>query len=185
MLSKKISLGIFLFTFLLSNCSAKPQNSVNLTSLTVETPNCSQAKCRVKDNSGVYYVDTPGTIPVRTSNEGFDIVCFAEGEPPENLIVSSFVNFVSHPFSCPDTEEEKKQKAEYLETINNEKRENEENVPCLDCKTEINKEALKEQTLSEEDLILLQQLEELFEQGLISEVVYEKEKQLINNKDQK
>ena len=54
-------------------------------------------------------------------------------------------------------------------------------------KKKANEEVLKTQTEplnNEEDLALLKQLEELFEQGLISEIVYKKEKALIENKTQ-
>ena len=187
MKNRKILLYSFLFTFILYGCSANLKNTVSLSTLTVETPNCGNATCRIKTEFSVYYIDTPGTISLKASDKGFDVVCYVEAGTPENLVVNSKVDFVSHPLSCPETKEEIVLKEKYLEKVEIEKESTCKQDTCVNCDPEIcvEDQALKAQAgplKSEEDLALLEQLKDLFEQGLISKIVYEKEKALINNK---
>ena len=76
MKNRKILLYSFLFTFFLYGCSANLKNTVSLSTLTVETPNCGNATCRIKTEFSVYYIDTPGTISLKASDKGFDVVAF-------------------------------------------------------------------------------------------------------------
>jgi len=174
MVNKRLSLYLFLFTLIFHGCSTNLKSTVSLSALTVETPNCGNSTCRIKTEYSVYYTKPPETISLKVSENGFDVVCYAEGGAPENLAVDAKVDFVSHPLSCPELNEEKVLNEKYL-------------VKKVELEKKANEEVLKTQTEplnNEEDLALLKQLEELFEQGLISEIVYKKEKALIENKTQ-
>jgi len=76
----------FIFTYLLlilfiSSCASLTTGQDQV--ISVETPNCPNATCRISNNEGTYYVNrTPGTITINKSGSNLNVVC---GIPGENI----------------------------------------------------------------------------------------------------
>ena len=50
-----------------------------LSIVTIETPLCSRAVCKISNNDGdTYFMDTPRTINIRSSESDFEVTCFVE-----------------------------------------------------------------------------------------------------------
>ena len=172
-LDKKF-LGIVLFTLFFIGCSSRAEvPSFRFITLTVETPNCPSATCRIDNTEGIYYLDTPGSITIPKSESNSEVVCYIIGGSPESLVVSPGVNFVSHPLNCPETKEEIKLKEDYLKQEEAKQQEEEEDIIL----EEVSEDASQE--IDAPTQALLDKLEELLNQGLISLSAYEKERKVI------
>ena len=126
---------------LLSNCASITKGSTQI--ITVETPNCPGASCRITHNEGTYYVNkTPATIVVNRSNSQLRVNCTygdknvsmtdesnIEGMAFGNLLIGGIIGggvdfatgaayeypqVISHPLICL-SEKEKESEIEYLQ----------------------------------------------------------------------
>ena len=74
---------IFLLAFLITSCASVPSipNPIGTknTFLTVETPGCSRAVCKIENKEGdIYFLNTPDTINISKSRSDFQVTCFIE-----------------------------------------------------------------------------------------------------------
>ena len=72
---KVILVVISLISFLsITNCASITKGSTQI--ITIETPNCIGASCKITNNEGTYYVSrTPATIVVNRDNSQLQINC--------------------------------------------------------------------------------------------------------------
>ena len=73
---KKVTLVVIaLISFLsITNCASITKGSTQI--ITIETPNCIGASCKITNNEGTYYVSrTPATIVVNRDNSQLQINC--------------------------------------------------------------------------------------------------------------
>ncbi len=81
--------------------------------LTIETPACSRAVCKIANTSGdVYFMNTPNTINIKPSYQDFEVTCFVEEVKeyddvlPMTMWLFAGNNYLKHDFACPLTDEE-------------------------------------------------------------------------------
>ena len=80
--------------------------------LTVETPNCSRATCRVENDAGIFFLDTSSTITITKSKSPLEVTCYVEELLPNDVLLPETIvadqnqAYVNHPFECPLTETE-------------------------------------------------------------------------------
>ena len=74
---------------LITHCASLVKGSDQV--ITVDTPNCPGATCRLTNNDGTYFVNnTPGTVTINKSGSDLNISCYKEGN------VSSAINTESN-----------------------------------------------------------------------------------------
>lgn len=112
------SFGALILLILVSNCSTasipNPLDALKSSTsiLTVETPDCSRATCRVKNDAGIFFLTTPNTITIARSNSTLEITCYVEELMPDDILSPETIfaekneTYINHPFSCPLTETE-------------------------------------------------------------------------------
>jgi len=189
------------------NDSKEPELSI----VTIETPLCSRAVCKISNNDGdTYFMDTPSTINIRSSESDFEVTCFVEEVKefdnvlPMTMWLSADSNYLKHDFACPLTDEEvivktklestpqlqdtelpipsQEQKSEQVE--NNDQASKPEAGPSKPKTTDEVKVA-NEKPLTEGQIKAIEQLKELYDKKLISKDVYNKEIAAIKNNPKK
>ncbi len=182
----------FLNLFLLFSlgCQSTPAiKKYDTYEMSVSTPNCSNSTCRLsysdKAESEYVFIDPPEIITLRESDSPTYLVCYEKGSTlPESLEISPGISNVVHPLSCSDVRDKGNENEEdTLEKEPEEKEPEEKEVEEKLIETQINSSETK--SSDEIDSItqnLLDQLEDLFQKGLISKQMYEKEKKTILNK---
>jgi len=86
----KLSKLIFIFFLipLVNNCASIVQGSDQV--ITIETPNCPGATCRLTNNDGTYYINkTPGTITINKSRSELMVSCYIDSPSNAKLTSSS------------------------------------------------------------------------------------------------
>lgn len=162
--------------------------------ITIDTPGCSRATCKLENQEGaVYFLETPNTINIPTTKSNFSVTCFVEEVQemdtaiPLTISIDKETTYLNHPYECPLTEKEvivmNKLEESYsvsLESEDNnivegdqviEEAERSENSSSQDTAEKIEQEII----LSDAQLLAIKQIEELFKNRLISEDVYSKE----------
>ena len=76
----KIKIILLILSFLfLSNCASIISDSVQ--AISVDTPNCRDAKCTLNNSNGVYFVQrTPGTVSVEKAYGDLTVTCEKDGQ---------------------------------------------------------------------------------------------------------
>ena len=76
----KIRIILLILSFLfLSNCASIMSDSVQ--AISVDTPNCRDAKCTLNNSNGVYFVQrTPGTVSVEKAYGDLTVTCEKDGQ---------------------------------------------------------------------------------------------------------
>jgi len=81
--------------------------------LTIETPACSRAVCKISNTTGdVYFMNTPDTINIKPAYQNFEVTCFVEEVKeyddvlPMTMWLYAGSNYLKHDFACPLTDEE-------------------------------------------------------------------------------
>ena len=76
----KIKIILLILSFLfLSNCASIISDSVQ--AISVDTPNCRDAKCTLNNSNGVYFVQrTPGTVSVEKAYGDLTVTCQKDGQ---------------------------------------------------------------------------------------------------------
>jgi len=214
---------------------ASPASYSAYRKISLETPNCSIAECRLKyeGESTIWEKSTPQSFSIGNIDKNLFVACYAKSEENEmvqSIIVKPGDNEISHPIDCSVLNVQKTELTErnILSTENNNQskrnalsaednnlkpqRVSEEliNTKSITDSNEANnqtefslnesillevdikdKEEVLESTTeeSQEEKILkeniaqqlLDQIESLYKQGLITKEAYEKEIQIINN----
>jgi hypothetical protein len=193
---------ILIILVIISSCSSISNINESIASLgepktkfiTIDTPGCSRATCKLENEEGaVYFLETPNTINIPQTKSNFSVTCFVEEVQEMDTVIPLTITldketaYLNHPFECPLTEKEvivmNKLEESYsvsLEPEDNkiaegdqviEPLENSENNSSLDTaeKTE------QDEPLSDAQLMAIKQIEELYNNRLISEEVYSKE----------
>ena len=193
---------ILIILVIISSCSSISNINESIASLgepktkfiTIHTPGCSRATCKLENEEGaVYFLETPNTINIPQTKSNFSVTCFVEEVQEMDTVIPLTITldketaYLNHPFECPLTEKEvivmNKLEESYsvsLEPEDNkiaegdqviEPLENSENNSSLDTaeKTE------QDEPLSDAQLMAIKQIEELYNNRLISEEVYSKE----------
>lgn len=189
------SFGAFAILILVSNCSTtsipNPLDALKSSTsiLTVETPNCSRATCRVKNDAGIFFLTTPNTITIARSNSDLEVTCYVEELLPEDILSPETIfadeneTYINHPFSCPLTETELFVKDQleqnYQESIL------EEEIEELPEEIELPAEDLepKEPVLTPAQINAIAQLDQLLAKKMISQETYEQEKTILLSED--
>ena len=69
------SIIITLLTLFLYNCASITQGSDQI--VTVDTPNCPGAQCKLTNKDGTYYINqTPGTVTINKSGSQLSVECY-------------------------------------------------------------------------------------------------------------
>ena len=193
---------ILIILVIISSCSSISNINESIASLgepktkfiTIDNPGCSRATCKLENEEGaVYFLETPNTINIPQTKSNFSVTCFVEEVQEMDTVIPLTITldketaYLNHPFECPLTEKEvivmNKLEESYsvsLEPEDNkiaegdqviEPLENSENNSSLDTaeKTE------QDEPLSDAQLMAIKQIEELYNNRLISEEVYSKE----------
>jgi hypothetical protein len=193
---------ILIILVIISSCSSISNINESIASLgepktkfiTIDTPGCSRATCKLENEEGaVYFLETPNTINIPQTKSNFSVTCFVEEVHEMDTVIPLTITLdketadLNHPFECPLTEKEvivmNKLEESYsvsLEPEDNkiaegdqviEPLENSENNSSLDTaeRTE------QDEPLSDAQLMAIKQIEELYNNRLISEEVYSKE----------
>ena len=85
---KRIPL-IFFLTLFLFNCASLTQGTNQI--ITVDTPNCPGAQCKLTNNDGTYFInETPGTVTINKSRSQLSVECY-KGEDKSITSSSSSV----------------------------------------------------------------------------------------------
>jgi len=80
-MNKSFIFPCLLLTLFITSCASLTTGQDQV--ISVETPNCPNATCRISNNEGTYYVNrTPGTITINKSGSNLNVVC---GIPGENI----------------------------------------------------------------------------------------------------
>ena len=193
---------ILIIFIIISSCSSIGNINESIASLgepkttfiTIDTPGCSRATCKLENQEGaVYFLETPSTINIPQTKSNFSVTCFVE-EVQEMDIVNPLTvsidkdrSYLNHPFECPLTEKEvivmNKLEESYSVSLepdeNNiiegdqviEEEESYANITSEDTADKIK----KEETLSDAQIMAIRQIEDLYNNRLISEEVYSKE----------
>lgn len=193
---------ILFILIIISSCSSISNINESIASLgepkikfiTIDTPGCSRATCKLENEEGaVYFLETPSTINIPQTKSNFSVTCFVE-EVQEMDIVNPLTvsidkdrSYLNHPFECPLTEKEvivmNKLEESYSVSLepdeNNiiegdqviEEEESYANISSEDTADKIE----KEETLSDAQIMAIRQIEDLYNNRLISEEVYSKE----------
>jgi len=172
---RNYSILIFI-TILIIGCSSSPSSyskevPITYKEIRVETPNCPSSECkfRYENSDRNDYVNPPGKVLFPQSNSTLFAICYERsGGVQERVVVPPNTTTLKHPLDCMQPSKEEEVVLEDLE-------EKKELEPIEETDT------LDDQSISEYDQDLLDQLLELFEQGLISVTTYEKEKDIILN----
>ena len=190
----------FLLAFLITSCASVPSipNPIGAknTFLTVETPGCSRAVCKIENKEGdIYFLNTPDTINISKSRSDFQVTCFIEEVIkidtvlPLTTSLSKDSTYLNHPFECALTDSElfvkNKLEESYVESQDEVMADSTNEV---DIKLEITNETMSDEINSEDDIVLtdiqlkaISQLDELLKNRLISEEIYNKEIEAIKN----
>tara|TARA_B100001057_G_scaffold476333_1_gene544189 strand:+ start:891 stop:1478 length:588 start_codon:yes stop_codon:yes gene_type:complete len=155
--------------------------------ITIDTPNCSRATCKLENEEGaVYFLETPNTLNIPQTKSDFSVTCFVEEVQemdtvnPLTISLDRNLSYLNHPFECPLTEKEVivMNKLEESYSVSLEPQEdsladnnNDDEMLLQDSEEEIEKEPV----LSDAQLSAIIQIEELYKNRLISEEVYTKE----------
>jgi|TARA_B110000196_G_C20870829_1_gene531965 hypothetical protein len=116
---------------LITQCASIVKGSDQV--ITIDTPNCPGATCRLTNNDGTYFINkTPGTVSINKSGSALSVSCFKEGEAGSSMSAESKVakmawgnillggiigggvdmatgaaynypNFLEHPLDCRDS----------------------------------------------------------------------------------
>ena len=127
---KKIKLTtLLLLTILFVNCASITQGNNQI--ITIDTPNCPGATCRLTNNDGTYFVNkTPGTVSINKSRSALNVTCYKGDERSSfgtdsnlenmawgNILIGGIIGagvdmatgaaykyptFVTHPLVCED-----------------------------------------------------------------------------------
>lgn len=181
----------------------------DLSIITIETPLCSRAVCKISNNDGdTYFTDTPSSINIRSSESDFEVTCFVEEVKefdnvlPMTMWLSADANYLKHDFACPLTDEEVivKTKLESTsldievpmsseeEKLVQENQAEQDSKPLVDApKPKITNEVIvsSETPLTEGQIKAIEQLKELYDKKLISKDIYNKEIAAIKNNPKK
>lgn len=183
-----------------------------LSIVTIETPLCSRAVCKISNIDGdTYFMDTPSSINIRSSESDFEVTCFVEEVKeydnilPMTMWLSADANYLKHDFACPLTDEEVivKSKLESTPqladteldiTTTKEQESLQEDKIEQDSKQETDASKLKtadeakvanETPLTESQIKAIEQLKDLYDKKLISKEVYDTEIAAIKNNPKK
>lgn len=193
---------ILIILIIISSCSSISNINESIASLgepktkfiTIDTPGCSRATCKLENQEGaVYFLETPSTINIPQTKSNFSVTCFVEEVQEMDTVIPLTISldketaYLNHPFECPLTEKEvivmnklEKSYSVSLEPEDNniaegdqviEDAESDENSASQDTAEKIE----QEETLSDSQLMAIQQIEDLYNNRLISEEVYSKE----------
>ena len=193
----------FLLVALITGCSSVPSIPSPIgnknTFLTIETPGCSRAVCKIENDEGdIYFLNTPDTINISKSRSDFQVTCFIEEVKeidtvlPLTTSLSKDSTYLNHPFECALTDSElfvkNKLEESYVES-------QEEIIVDSGDETPTNQESTKEITteeingenaeveLTDTQQQAIYQLDELFKNRLITEETYNKEIEAIKNQN--
>jgi len=88
-LTKRFSKILFLITFSFLNSCASIVTGSNQV-ITIETPNCPGATCRLTNNDGTYFINsTPSTISINKSRSDLMVSCYKDRESNSRLTSAS------------------------------------------------------------------------------------------------
>jgi hypothetical protein len=87
MTSRYLVLLLLPLTTLFYGCASIVSGQDQIVS--VATPNCPDADCKLVNDDGTYYVSTPGTVTVNREYDDMTVSCKKEGYEPVMLSVSS------------------------------------------------------------------------------------------------
>ena len=87
MLRTLIAIGMLMSFGLFSGC-ASIVNGQNQ-SVSIDTPGCSPANCKLTNDKGTWFVTTPGSVTVRRAFGNMTVVCSKEGYVPVTSSVGS------------------------------------------------------------------------------------------------
>lgn len=85
---------LLIFILFVNSCASitKGQSQV----LSIDTPNCPGATCRISNNEGTYYINrTPGTVTINKSGSNLNIVCGTPGSSEQAISTDSSVDGMS------------------------------------------------------------------------------------------
>ena len=188
---------MLLITILGCSTTSIPNPLKSLTSstfiLTVETPDCSRATCRVENEAGIFFLNTPSTITITKSNSPLDVTCYVEELLPNDVLLPETItainnqSYVKHPFVCPLTEVEEYVKDQMSQNYQESILEEESNVVLEETPSDPEVvDALQEDITEPEPQILtaaqtnaIAQLDELLAKKMISQIVYDQEKAIV------
>ena len=193
---------ILIIFIIISSCSSISNINESIASLgepktkfiTIDTPGCSRATCKLENQEGaVYFLETPSTINIPQTKSNFSVTCFVEEVQEMDIVnpltvsIDKDTSYLNHPFECPLTEKEVivMNKLEESYSVSLEPNENniiegdqviEEEKSYENSTSEDTAEKIeKEETLSDAQLKAIRQIEDLYNNRLISEEVYSKE----------
>ena len=183
------------------NDSKEPELSI----VTIETPLCSRAVCKISNIDGdTYFMNTPSSINIRSSESDFEVTCFVEEVKeydnilPMTMWLSADANYLKHDFACPLTDEEVIVKTKLESTPQSQ--DTELPIPSQEQKSvqedkieQVSKpeaDASKPKTsdekpLTESQIKAIEQLKDLYDKKLISKDVYDIEIAAIKNNPKK
>ena len=155
----------------------------------VETPNCPTSECKFSyENSGRNdYVNPPGSVQLPESDSTLYAICYERsGGKQERVRVPAKTTTLIHPIDCTPKEEnvvnEVENDEDFIdETIAIETDDSNDSEVIVKIADDSESEVV---VINEYDQKLLDQLQELLEQGLISDSTFEKEKENVLNKPQ-
>lgn len=182
-----------------------------LSIVTIETPLCSRAVCKISNIDGdTYFMNTPSSINIRSSESDFEVTCFVEEVKeydnvlPMTMWLSADANYLKHDFACPLTDEEVivKTKLESTPQLQDtelpipsqeqksvqEDKIEEVSKPEADAskpKTSDEAKVVNERPLTENQIKAIEQLKDLYDKKLISKDVYDIEIAAIKNNPKK
>tara|TARA_B100001559_G_scaffold304555_1_gene294091 strand:+ start:1521 stop:2087 length:567 start_codon:yes stop_codon:yes gene_type:complete len=177
---------IAISTLTLFNCATLTTGQDQV--ISIDTPNCPAASCKLTNSEGTYYVNrTPGTVTINKSGSNLNVICGMNGSEEAmstdsntesmtwgNILVGGIIGYavdagtgsayeypslITHPLDCRDE----------MQTTN------QYNRGGAKLKMSSQSSTNSEESL-EEKLI---KLKKLFDDGLISEELYIKQQALI------
>ena len=173
---------IFILSLMLFNCATLTTGQDQV--ISIDTPNCPAASCKLTNSEGTYYVNrTPGTVTINKSGSNLNVICGMNGSEEAmstdsntesmtwgNILVGGIIGYavdagtgsayeypslITHPLDCRDGIPSS----------------NQYNPGGARLKSALKPASNKEDSL-EEKLI---KLKKLFDNGLISEELYIKQ----------
>ena len=187
--------GALIIFILVSSCSTvsipNPLGSLKSSTsiLTVETPECSRATCRVKNDAGIFFLTTPNTITITKSKSPLEITCYVEELLPDDILSPETIkaepnqSYVNHPFACPLTETELYVKDQLEQNYQESILEEEADVTPVIVETPAEELEPQEPILTDAQITGLAQLDKLLAKKMISQETYDQEKTILLNEE--
>tara|TARA_B100001175_G_C19461352_1_gene616694 strand:+ start:520 stop:1164 length:645 start_codon:yes stop_codon:yes gene_type:complete len=208
---KKEYFLIFVALLISISCSTTSQKQISSIAVSVETPNCPTSKCRLRYSTSSQIYDATPPLPIVLSQQDADlyVACYddrSEGKIQSIIVKGRGYRKIIHPLDCSfeagnlETTESKQTEDYKTEILlkNETEAQADESIKTLDKsgsdkdddKFETGEENLaivskeaQEELENKEKLAkeLMEQIDSLYKQGLITKEIYEKEKAIILN----